>query len=385
MHHLVRKSSIVNYKENTWLANLKKASLLVSMVFLLLSVPAFATDNSTLEQQKKQAQEQLNQKTSEKNTLVAQVNAFDNQISSMQQEINNTQAELDNLAQKITVTNVEIKRAEADIVQKKILLGEYIKTMYISGQTSQVELILTSNNFSEFIDQSEYLQTMQNSVQSAVGEIDNARVNLESEVKALKVSEAKAQSLKEGQLSKQGAIQNQKSLKDSLLATTKGDEQAYQGLIKKIEAEIYDNNVRTWSGNFTSQGHVNKGDIIGYIGNTGYSTGAHLHFEIRNSSKATLNPSSYIGNGYFIDPAPGVGINVPYGYSDAYFYGVFHTGIDKADGEAGTPIRAAADGEIVVRETGWGNTYYTTGEMVYGNYVMIRHTNGMYSLYGHMR
>ncbi|WP_353227956.1 M23 family metallopeptidase [Novosphingobium sp.] len=39
--------------------------------------------------------------------------------------------------------------------------------------------------------------------------------------------------------------------------------------------------------------HVHKGDVIGYVGSTGRSTGAHLHYEVRIGGEA-VNPVPYL-------------------------------------------------------------------------------------------
>lgn len=39
---------------------------------------------------------------------------------------------------------------------------------------------------------------------------------------------------------------------------------------------------------------VTKGTVLGYMGNTGYSFGAHLHFEVRNENNVQIDPTPYI-------------------------------------------------------------------------------------------
>ena len=41
---------------------------------------------------------------------------------------------------------------------------------------------------------------------------------------------------------------------------------------------------------------VSKGQVIGYMGNTGRSSGAHLHFEVRNTLDIRINPQPYLEN-----------------------------------------------------------------------------------------
>jgi murein DD-endopeptidase MepM/ murein hydrolase activator NlpD len=39
--------------------------------------------------------------------------------------------------------------------------------------------------------------------------------------------------------------------------------------------------------------HIKKNQIIGYMGSTGYSTGVHLHYEVRIANKP-VDPWSYL-------------------------------------------------------------------------------------------
>lgn len=40
---------------------------------------------------------------------------------------------------------------------------------------------------------------------------------------------------------------------------------------------------------------VTKGTVLGYMGNTGYSFGAHLHYEVRDKENRKIDPTPYVG------------------------------------------------------------------------------------------
>ena len=49
---------------------------------------------------------------------------------------------------------------------------------------------------------------------------------------------------------------------------------------------------------------VTKGQVLGYMGNTGYSNGAHLHWEVRDKSDTRIDPTPYIDSDLPGTPQP---------------------------------------------------------------------------------
>ncbi|MFD3915185.1 peptidoglycan DD-metalloendopeptidase family protein [Streptomyces sp. NPDC058603] len=83
----------------------------------------------------------------------------------------------------------------------------------------------------------------------------------------------------------------------------------------------------------------------------------------------TAEPST--GSG-FTAPVDGP-TSTPYRASGASWSSGYHTGVDFS-ASSGTPVKAVGDGTVVT--AGWGGSY--------GNQIVIQHSDGMYSQYGHL-
>lgn len=377
------KPSLKNKNKKTFMSAKRAFALFALFLVSFLAIPvttraSLQDDLNDVNEKINDAKDELDDLRAEKNTLQGQINAFNGEISNIEYQISLTNRKIQLLNSQITETEANIKVAEADLAKAKKQLSEIIKAMYEDGQQSALEVVAKSSSFSEYVNRSEYMEQMQVKVKENADKVVTLKNELENKKGLLQENKKEALDLKSEQLGQREEVAAKKSAKDHLMAVTKGNEAAYLSLVKSLQKERERIESEIWSNanGYVSLGSVEKGDVVGYQGNSGFSTGSHLHFEIRTPDYVARNPVTLIGNGIWSHPLPGARISCGWGcYSG-------HKGTDFVR-YYGAPILASADGEIIYRRTGRPNTYPYSFE--YGNYVLIKHYNGWYTLYAHLK
>jgi surface antigen/peptidoglycan hydrolase CwlO-like protein len=154
----------------------------------------------------------------------AAVDALGNKISSLQSLIVSTQTQIDSLSKQIAAAQIELDH-------EKLVLGENIKTMYLEGDVSTLEILASSKNLSDFVNKQEYRTSVSNKVKGSVDKIDLLKAELQ-----------KQQNEQEGLLKDQQAQQTQllsdQNQQTQLLNYTEGQKAAYDAQIKNNNSQI---------------------------------------------------------------------------------------------------------------------------------------------------
>ena len=127
-----------------------------------------------LSSQANQAQSSLTNLETQAGSYEATMGALQTQIDALQSQINANQAQQAQLQQQIA-TN------QQKLTDQKATLANDLKTMYVSGQITPFEMLATSNNLSEYIDQQEAYSALQDKIQSTVAQITALQKQLQDQ------------------------------------------------------------------------------------------------------------------------------------------------------------------------------------------------------------
>jgi murein DD-endopeptidase MepM/ murein hydrolase activator NlpD len=283
-------------------------------------------------------------------SLKNEIGLYDNQIRTTELEIQAKETQIEDAKLQIEELGAQIERRIAEIEDNKKVLGSLIAELYKLGGSSLIQLGLGNDNFSDFLDQLQYTESVQGKVYSIVQNIKVVKKKLEEQKADLEIQLSKLEQLKEQLDQTKSSLETQRKGKEALLAQTRNSENRYQQVLSASNKEASD-----------LQKEINDLDA---------------------AVRAKLGNRSISGSGTLAKPLDGV-LTQRYGNTGFTALGYnFHNGVDIA-GPCGTPVYASADETV-------NNT--RSGERAYGNWITIKHTiaakggsRQIVTLYGHLR
>lgn len=184
----------------------------------------FDSQINALQQQNSGLQAQSDSLAASAASYQQAIDALSSQINSLQQDIVNTQNQIDALQQQISV-------AQAQLEQQKAVLSENIKTMYLEGDISTLEVLASSKDLSDFVNKQEYRNSVANKVKDSVDKINELKVQLQKQ-------QAEQQGLLDAQQKQQTQLQTQESKQAQLLAMTEEQKASYDQQISANNSQI---------------------------------------------------------------------------------------------------------------------------------------------------
>jgi membrane-bound lytic murein transglycosylase B len=121
--------------------------------------------------------------------------------------------------------------------QKKVLLSEYLRTINDYDQKSLPEVLLENQNFSDFFNEIQSLDEIQEKIRVDFQEIMSLKNKLEEKKAGLEQERQQQDDLRTLQQLQQRSQQEQKDKKKDLLEKTKGQESLFDALIKKAYSD----------------------------------------------------------------------------------------------------------------------------------------------------
>lgn len=263
----------------------KKATsiLMTSVVFfaLLFPVPIQADEYddqiNAIKRSVESNQAEIGKLKSQQKTLQNELAIINAEIAATQAQINLAQAEFNKLSDQLAL-------AEQKLQLNREILGENIKILYQQSRISSIEMLASSDSFSEFVDRQQYLEAVRTKVHESVDAINALKKDLESKKKEQETLIVQQKALRY-------TLDQKRAGSANLLAQTQGQEAAYQQKVKQDEARI-------------SQLRAEQAAAFArlFSRNNGGANGNSGAFSWRNVS----GNSSACGGGYGWDPVRGI-------------------------------------------------------------------------------
>jgi len=343
----------------------KITGILIILVMITQNITVFAANKKTeLKNEQSEIDDKIEELKKEQEEIEKNKSAAMKSVESLIEKISDTQSEIDALQRKVNNLQAQIQTKEKDIQQKQEeytkqeeLLDARLIAMYESGETSYLDVLLTSASITDFLakyyaaaELIEYDKELIRTTKEQKAQIEAEKAEIEASKKEVDVSLAE-------QKTKATELKSLKKDKESQVQKLTEDEKEAQRELEQFEKD--------------------KREIEAELRRI-----AEEEAKNANYNNVSGNPSAC---GY-ISPIPGTSKrNITcgfYGYSG-------HGGVDYG-GHYGKAVVAVKAGTVVTSTAKSGSikNYDLNGNYIgsyssYGEYIIINHHDGTMTLYAH--
>lgn len=337
---------------------------------LLAAVPSGSVQAGTLEDSIKEKQEAISQAEQEKKKLQSSISnikamvkdleksksdletyvrELDGKLAGIGEKIEELQKQIAQKKEEITQAKADLKKAQEVADRQYDDMKKRLRFLYQSSKGSgYLELLVSAGSFSDLLNQAEYVEQL--------SAYDSQKLEeYRQSVEYMKLCKQTLEEEEEVLASAQASLEQEQKAVDTLIGQKEQEIAAFQGDINNKEAAL-----KEYEADVAEQN----------------ATIAALEKAVA-ADKAKLEEQNRIkyDGGMFQMPCPGYKrVSSDYGTRMHPTLGVqkFHNGVDFA-AASGTPILAAYSGNVVAAS-------YNSSM---GNYVMIDHGDGLYTIYMH--
>lgn len=321
---------------------------------------------TALEAEKKKTEQELKNLEGLKSDTTAYVKKLDSSLESIGNELSKLNDDIDAKEKQIDTTKQELSEAKETEKSQYESMKLRIKYMYEKGDSTYVDLLMEAGSLSELLSKAEYITKISSYDRQKLDEYAATKEKIAEKEKDLEGEHAELLNLQDETEAKQASV-------EKLLAAKQTELQNYETKIASAEGQISE-----YAKSIEAQENQIK-SIEAEIKRKEEEARKKAEEEKKKAAAANKAAQTYktvsLGDISFTWPCPASGrITSGFGGRKSPTKGASsnHQGID-ISAPTGTSIVAAAAGEVVIA------TYSSSA----GNYVMISHGGGVYTVYMH--
>jgi len=329
-------------------------------------------------------QKRIKDAQNQQRSLSSQIALMDDEIALTELKIDETENRIAQLALDVANTENKLEDLESDLTNRTEVANSRVRAVYEQSFVGPLELFLKTEGFNNFLVLQKYAEAIHDQDVRLITSLKELKETYQEEKTNLSDQKKSAEELKVQLDSQKADLDSQRAQKANLLTITKNNEQNFQ--VELAQAQIAQQIIQQALFNLgTKLGPVKRGEIIAFQGNTGCSTGTHLHFGFLVNSRA-VDPMPYLNSGVLAWPEDNPRITQPFGANPAFYAQLGQSGGHPAiDMTAGwnAPIKAAKSGTAYLgSDNGCPQLIPGTGK---GKGISIDHGDGTKTIYWHIR